>query len=136
MVKAIAYPVTFALGAVIYSLVEILWRGHTHWTMSITGGLCLSAIYFLGGVMEVTPLPLRWLAGALTITLMELAVGCIVNLCLGWSVWDYSAVKYNLLGQICLPYCLLWYLLSIPAFYLCDLIRRIVSAASIFGGIL
>ena len=31
----------FSTGALGYSLLEILARGYTHWTMTILGGLCL-----------------------------------------------------------------------------------------------
>lgn len=28
------------LGGFIYSIIEVLYRGNTHWTMFIVGGLC------------------------------------------------------------------------------------------------
>ena len=39
------YAGIFMTGAVLYSLIEILWRGRTHWTMAVTGGLCLLLIH-------------------------------------------------------------------------------------------
>ena len=35
----------FGTGASFYSLLETLWRGHTHWSMSVTGGLVLLTVY-------------------------------------------------------------------------------------------
>jgi uncharacterized membrane protein len=44
---------------------------------------------------------LRCLVGCGIITSPEFIVGCIVNRGLHMNVWDYSAQKFNLLGQIC-----------------------------------
>ena len=104
----------FTAGAYAYSLVEIIWRGFTHWTMALTGGLCLT---LLSGICRRTrrrPLLVCCLYGALTITAIEFIVGCIVNLLLGWKVWDYSARPLNILGQICPLFTLMWFLLCIP----------------------
>ena len=35
----------FLLGALGYGAVETLWRGGTHWTMLLTGGVCFLLIY-------------------------------------------------------------------------------------------
>ena len=32
-------------------------------------------------------------------------------------------VPFNIMGQVCLAYFVMWYFLSIPAFYICDKIR-------------
>ena len=125
--RLLEYSVTFTLGAVLYTLIEIAWRGHTHWTMTVTGGVCLCVLYLMSGVMSDAPLPLKWLAGAVAITLIELVVGCIVNLGLKQGVWDYSGVRLNLLGQICLPYSLMWYVLCIPGFFVCGMIKSVLS---------
>ena len=57
----------------------------------------------------------------------EFYTGCLVNLRLGWNVWDYSAERLNLLGQICPRFALLWLLLSVPGLWLCNRIRRVLS---------
>ena len=109
----------FCVGAFCYTLLEILWRGYSHWTMSVTGGICLVLICFINTHLTQTPLLLRALLCASGITAIEFAVGCIVNLVLGWNVWDYSALPFNLLGQICPYYSFLWFLLCIPiGFYI------------------
>ncbi len=77
---------------------------------------------FLNGKSTV----IKCIAGAFCITAIELTVGIIVNRWLGLGVWDYSGVRLNFMGQICLPYSLLWLLLCCPAFKLCDLIERLV----------
>lgn len=54
--------------------------------------------------------------GCIAITFVEFIVGCIVNLQFKMRVWDYSALPFNLLGQICLRFCCVWFLLSFMLF--------------------
>ena len=39
---------------------------------------------------------------------IEFSTGCLVNLRLGWNVWDYSNLPFNLFGQVCLPFALMF----------------------------
>jgi len=114
----------FAVGAAGYSLLEVLWRGYTHWSMTLTGGLCLSLIYRVCAVVDRAERLRRCLAAAAVIIGLEYLVGCIVNLRLGLQVWDYSAEKHNCRGQICARFCGLWCLLSVPLCALCDWWRQ------------
>lgn len=114
----------FAIGAAGYSLIEIAWRGFTHWTMSLTGGVCFLAIYHVNDKFQNRPAPFRCLLCTGFITAMEFTVGCIVNLALRWNVWDYSGLPFNLLGQICPLYTALWFLLSLPLCSLSGLLKR------------
>ena len=54
--------------------------------------------------------------GAGVITILELAAGLLVNR--RHQVWDYSALPGNFLGQICLPFSLLWIPVSALAMWL------------------
>lgn len=119
MRKVFEYGIVFAIGAVGYSLIEILWRGHTHWTMTLTGGACLALMYKIEARYRHTPRWKRCIVGSEIITLFELAVGFLVNILLDWAVWDYSSQPLNLFGQICPLYCSLWFLLCIPATRFC-----------------
>lgn len=114
----------FFVGGLLYYLIEVVWRGYSHWTMYCLGGLCFVCI---GLINEVIPweMPLwrQGIIGALMITVLEFAVGCIVNIVLGWNVWDYSDVPFNICGQICLPFTLLWFAVSLAAVVLDDYIR-------------
>ncbi len=109
--------VIFLIGAVGYGLLETLYRGFTHWTMLITGGIVFVILFNIYSKKERAPLWQKCLIGALIITVVELMTGCIINLWLGWDVWDYSGYDYNFLGQICLTYTLLWFFLCIPLSY-------------------
>ena len=108
----------FSIGSIGYGILETLFRGFTHWTMLVTGGLVFVILYHLNSKNENAPLWKKCLTGAIVITMVELAVGCIVNIWLGWNVWDYSAYTYNFLGQICLAFTVLWFFLCIPLAYL------------------
>ena len=109
----------FLLGALGYPFVEILWRGYTHPTMALAGGIGAVLLFRINRSLSRGALGLRLLASGAAITLIELIFGVIFNLGLGMEVWDYSDVPFDLLGQICLPYALLWCLLSLPFCLLC-----------------
>jgi len=119
MRKTTEWLTVFLIGGAAYSMIEILWRGYTHWSMTLTGGVCFLLIYALHIYARRVPFLLRCLCGALAITAAEFSVGCVVNLLLGWEVWDYSAEPLNLLGQICLWFSLLWCVLCALAAPLC-----------------
>ncbi|MDD3169751.1 MAG: hypothetical protein PHC91_09880 [Eubacteriales bacterium] len=111
------YTLIYFIGAAGYGLLETLFRGFTHWTMVATGGFVLIVLYYVNSKNENAPIWQKALVGALIITMIELAVGCVVNLWLRWDVWDYSGYSYNFLGQICLKFTALWFFLCIPLSY-------------------
>lgn len=111
-------------GGTAYGLVEVLYRGHTHWTMLLLGGLCFWLMAQIGSRLPSLP---NWLCAvpcAYMITVLEFLTGCVVNLGLGWNVWDYSSLPLNLLGQVSLTFLGLWYLLSLPALPLAKAMKR------------
>ena len=60
---------------------------------------------------------------AIFITVMEFASGEILNIWLRLKVWDYSGMPMNFRGQICLPFSILWILISGLGFALDNFIR-------------
>ena len=114
------------IGSIIYMSLEILWRGYTHWTMGVLGGICFICLGLINELLSwETPLVLQMFIGSIIITILEFITGCIVNLWLGWNVWDYSNLPLNLLGQICLPFSILWYFISAIGIVIDDYIRYI-----------
>ncbi len=109
------YVFMYSAGSVLYAGTEVAFRGFTHWTMVITGGICAALIHFENKKLRSKKLYLRCLAGCATITAAEYSVGCIVNRLLHWNVWDYSGRFLNLHGQICPLFTFFWFLLSVPA---------------------
>ncbi len=95
-------------GALGYGLIEIFWRGCTHWSMLMAGAVCFCMIDELDkNVTELGDWSKAFLA-ALAITAVELVTGVVFNIYGHAYVWDYSALPYNFMGQICLYYALIW----------------------------
>lgn len=112
------------VGGATYVILEFLWRGYSHWTMFILGGICFIALGLINEFLSWdTPLISQMVIGGLIITILEFITGCIVNLWLGWNVWDYSDLPYNLLGQISLYSSIGWIGLSLVGITLDDYIR-------------
>ena len=118
------YLVLMATGGLLYVVLELIWRGRSHWTMFLLGGICFMA---LGLINEILPWSLalwkQMLIGVAIITVLEFLTGCIVNLWLGCNIWDYSHLPGNILGQICPQYCLLWLPVSLAGIVLDDWLR-------------
>lgn len=114
-----------AIGGLVYVLIELLWRGHSHWTMAVLGGVCFVAIGLLNEMWPQMPMLLQMALGALIVTAAELVTGLIVNVWLGWHVWDYSSLPFNVMGQICLPFTAAWFVLSGLAIVVEDWLHRI-----------
>ena len=117
----------FGTGGAAYVGLELLWRGRSHWSMFCAGGFCLLLVGHLQEVRPRLPLPFRILTGAGIITMVELGTGLAVNR--DYSVWDYRAVPGNWLGQICLPFCMLWLPLSWLAMMVHDRMRKLLDRA-------
>lgn len=115
----------FLTGGAIYPTLEIAARGRTDFSMAVAGGLCLCLIdHICNGKIKDEPLYVRCAAGSGIITGVEFMIGVLVNLILRLNVWDYSSMPLNILGQICLPFSLLWFAATIPAMGLCQLCGR------------
>ncbi len=118
------YLFLFLLGGFTYFYIEILFRGHSHFSMIICGGL---AFVSCGMLNQVIPRKLSFVTqlilSCLIITILELLTGYIVNIKLGWAVWDYSDMPYNLYGQICPAFSLIWLILSSICILMDDFIR-------------
>lgn len=123
----IKYLFLFFFGGIIYYFMEIFFRGYSHVSMLICGGLA----FVLIGLLNENP---NWelsvlsqmVIGSLIITTLEFVTGLVVNVWLGLNVWDYSMEPYNILGQVCLAYSNLWFLLSLLCIVLDDFVRSFV----------
>ena len=118
------YEFLFFVGATIYVVIEKLYRGYSHWTMFLLGGICFIALGLINEVLPWDmPLLLQMFIGGMIITVLEFITGCVVNLWLGWNVWDYSELPFNLWGQISLFSSIVWVGLSLVGIVLDDYIR-------------
>ncbi len=121
---AFKYLVLLLIGGMIYVLIELLFRGRSHFTMFILGGVCFVSVGLINEVLPWnTPFQLQMLLGGSIITVLEFISGCILNLYFGLGIWDYSDQPGNILGQICPLFSLLWVFLSGLAIVLDDYLR-------------
>lgn len=117
--------VLFYLGGCAYMGLELLWRGRSHGSMFLAGGTCFLLIGHLNHVRPRLPLPLRAVAGAGIVTMVELAAGLAANR--NYEVWDYRDQAGNFLGQICPLFSALWIPVSLIALGLHELLQRRVE---------
>ena len=96
----------YVTGGLLYGLIELLWRGWTHWSMLLCGGACFALMYQIS--LSALTFPWKCLLSACVITAVEFVTGCLVNIIL----W----------GQICPQFFLMWLLLSVPGLGLCRLL--------------
>lgn len=124
--KQIQNTILFVIGGISYFFIEIIWRGYSHITMIILGGLC----FLLIGLMSERYFSFerniikQSLISSLIITTLELIAGLILNIGLRLNIWDYSSHRFNLLGQISLEQSIIWLLLSLPIIVLYDYLRH------------
>lgn len=123
------YGVLFIIGAVLYFETELNWRYFNgtlpvHWSMPLLGAVLFILIGGLNNWLPwEMPFLLQCLIGAATVTAAEFVSGCILNLWLGWNVWDYSDIPGNLLGQICPAFFAAWIVVSAAAIVVDDWLR-------------
>ena len=114
----------FAVGGFLYVLFEYVWRGYSHGTMFVVGGLCFIVIGLINEILtEKMSLLTQSVIGACIVTVVEFISGYIINIVLKLNVWDYSDLPFNIMGQICLPYTLLWIIVSAIAIVVDDSLR-------------
>lgn len=119
----------FLTGGTIYPALEIICRGKTDFSMALAGGACLCLIDRICNYkLKTMPLSVKCFAGSSIITAVEFGTGVIVNLILKMNVWDYSQMPMNILGQICIPFSILWYAITFPAMQLCNCFDRLAAA--------
>ncbi|MEN6351672.1 MAG: hypothetical protein ABFD08_20055 [Syntrophomonas sp.] len=118
------FTLGFIMGMVYFTL-EGFWRGWTHIAMLFIGGSCAVLIGLLNEQPEYYGLKIwqQSFIGMLVVLLVEFMSGMILNVWLGWGLWDYSELPGNLYGQICLPYSIMWFFLIPAAICLDDWLR-------------
>ncbi len=108
VIKLLRGVVVFLFGGFAYGLLEVLWRGYTHISMVITGGGCFFVLLRMFRKIPARCFFKRFILSAAVITTAEFITGVLVNKMLKLGVWDYSRIFLNCMGQICLPFTILW----------------------------
>ena len=115
------------LGALVHG--KIGRYGNTSLLMMLDYGI-LGLV--LGPIAEAlkrrrVPLPLRAVVYMVGIFFVEYTSGRLFTAC-GWTIWDYSGLKWNLHGQITLLYAPVWYGLGLGVEFL---YRRVDACAAV-----
>lgn len=135
----------FLLMAIVYVYIEVVFTaisGEAHtkfpetarWSMigyssiymSIVGGvvgLILSRLNRVSFVREHLNMFSQSVLGALIITGCEMLAGYILNVRMGFDIWDYSGYPINFMGQISFTRSLLWFAICPFAYWFDDYIR-------------
>ena len=113
-----------ALG-VMYVAMETVFRGYSHPSMLIVGGLCGVLVGAINQHPRFynAPVVLQSIVGAVIVLAVEFLAGCVLNLWLGLDVWDYTGQPGNILGQVCPLFGLLWFLIMPLAIWAEDTAR-------------
>ena len=96
MQRVAKYTCLAWFGGSCYVTFEVFWRGRSHWTMFVLAAILFVLIGLLNEIWTSWRLFPQAVAGAIIATAAELVTGCIVNLWLGWGIWD---------TRICLATC-------------------------------
>lgn len=114
MKKWIEYLFIWTFGGCLYYGIELFFRGFSHWSMFLLGGTCFLFCYLQGFLLGWSdPLWRQVLRCSLFITCGEFITGILVNKILQYQVWDYSDQPFQLFGQICLPFVIIFSGLSV-----------------------
>ena len=83
---------------------EVFLDTTSHWSMFLAGGLCgtIGKLLLLCGMPYVVYAVLFGLA----IGVVEYVFGKVFNA--DFSIWDYRNKRYNIDGQVCLQFMLIW----------------------------
>lgn len=124
--RLIPYTIIFIVSGLIYTMLELLWRGHTHWTMFVCAGLCGLAMANINNnwLNFETDFRIQVIASALVCTIMEFIFGIIFNG--NFTIWDYRGLwgTIHWLGdQVNILFFGIWLLISIFGLPLLDWIQ-------------
>lgn len=108
----------------IYCMIEILFRGWSHWSMFVLAGFL--GVFCIDSINNVLSFDCDYIVQIIISTILctigEGISGIILNVWLQLNVWDYSKITFGtfFFGQCNVFFCFAWMLIiSIIIFY-CD----------------
>lgn len=120
------YKLLFCYGGMLYMTIEMLFRNRTSYYMGLCGGLAFLFIGCLNNFISWDmPFVLQCLIGGLfIITPLEYIFGILFNQT--YNIWDYRDIPININGQICMPFSLIWCMISAVAIVTDDYLRYFI----------
>lgn len=118
--KVSEYGFLWLLGGSLYYSFEMLFRGFSHWSMFVLGGFCMAFFAFQGQAMHWRePMWIQVIRCTIFVTSGEFITGMLVNKWFKLEVWDYSDQPFQVLGQVCLPFAIIFSGLCAVGIVLC-----------------
>ena len=103
------YSFLWVLGGSLYYSFEMMFRGFSHISMFVLGGICMDFFAAQGKASKwKEPIWKQVLRCTVFVTAGEFITGMLVNKLLRLKVWDYSDQPFQLFGQICLPFAIIF----------------------------
>lgn len=126
----------FILFGIFYNFIEVCYTALVGWSFSLAGktslwmtlvggflGVVLGYFNERGSHVRSKPILIQCLLGGLYITVLEFLSGLLLNVALGFNLWDYSHIPGNILGQVNPMHSFFWVAITPLAFWLDDVMR-------------
>lgn len=134
----------FCFGFMAYITIEVLYRGYSYPLMGVCGGLAFILIDRINDKISWDiDILIQGIMGSAIITSFEFIIGELSLHNILPVMWDYSTTPLNFKGIICVPFSLIWIVLSIITIILCDAInyycldeKEITPYYKLFGKVL
>ena len=127
--NSLRFLILWMITGMLYYIVEGIWRiGNGGWAnivMLPIGGLCGVLVGSLHKIPRFYSMRVitQALLGTCIVLTIELLTGIVLNRWLGLQIWDYTGQPGNIMGQICLPYGVLWFAIMPFTIWLEDRLR-------------
>lgn len=119
--------IMFLVGFCVYITIEVCFRGYSYITMGVAGGLLFILIDGINNEISWDiDILVQCIIGSCAITGCEFIIGTVCNVFGLPQMWNYSNMPLNINGIICLPFSLLWILVSFVAIIVADAINYYV----------
>ena len=108
----------------IYCMIEILFRGWSHWSMFVLAGFL--GVFCIDSINNVLSFDCDYIVQILISTILctigEGISGIILNVWLQLNVWDYSKMAFGtfFFGQCNILFCFAWALIISVVIFYCD----------------
>ena len=117
----VKYLTLFLVGYCTYIALEITYRGESYELMGILGGISfLSFDQINNRISWELDLLLQGCIGSAIVTGFEFIVGEGLKILNQPPMWDYSNMPLNYDGVICVPFSIIWILVTILAIFVAD----------------
>lgn len=111
----------FIFGFMAYITIECLFRGYSFPAMGLCGGIVFVLLDKINDKISWDiDILVQGMMGSVLITFLEFIIGAMSLRGLIQPMWNYTNLPLNYKGIICLPFSLIWIVLSIVAIVVAD----------------